>query len=101
VSIIREAYRNRENYSEYSNSCTPMSRINKAQSNSHRTDHWRVEKWNQSDSNLHYPAVTDMVPIIVWPRAIFAAAGWTPCEWPNNINPPRTANNGKGVTHMA
>ena len=69
------AYRERRNYSEYINSCRPMNRINPAQSNSHREDRPCDGEWNQSDRSLQEPAVTDIVPMTIWSRAILSAEG--------------------------
>ena len=78
-----------------------MSRIKAAQGNSHLEDPAHDGERNQSDRSFDEPAVTAMVPIIAWSIAIFAAEGWAPWEWPNNINPPMMAKSGSGLTQAA
>jgi hypothetical protein len=62
-------------YSAYIISCIPMSRSNPAQNNSHREACLLDGERNQSDRSLHDPAVTAIVPITAWSKAIFSAEG--------------------------
>ena len=78
-----------------------MSRVKTAQGNSHLENPAFDGEQNQSDRSLDEPAVTAMAPIIACSIAIFAAEGWTPWEWLNNINPPTMANSGNGATQAA